>query len=251
MENANMKSRLHALITGASRGIGAATAKAFAREGYAVTLLYRKNAFLADQNVAEIRAEGHEAIAFSVDMRDYQAVRSVANQAMLEFGAVDVLVSNAGISNFSLFSDITPTSFKEMLDTHVTGLYNITHAVLPGMISRKTGSIVTVSSVWGLTGASCEVAYSTAKAGIIGFTKALAKEVGPSGIRVNCVAPGLIDTDMNATLSVKEIQSIADETPLGRIGTADEIAQAILFLASERAGFITGQVLSPNGGFVI
>lgn len=246
-----MKSRLHALITGASRGIGAATAKAFAREGYAVTLLYRKNAFLADQNVAEIRAEGHEAIAFSVDMRDYQAVRSVANQAMLEFGAVDVLVSNAGISNFSLFSDITPTSFKEMLDTHVTGLYNITHAVLPGMISRKTGSIVTVSSVWGLTGASCEVAYSTAKAGIIGFTKALAKEVGPSGIRVNCVAPGLIDTDMNATLSVKEIQSIADETPLGRIGTADEIAQAILFLASERAGFITGQVLSPNGGFVI
>lgn len=246
-----MKSRLHALITGASRGIGAATAKAFAREGYAVTLLYRKNAFLADQNVAEIRAEGHEAIAFSVDMRDYQAVRSVANQAMLEFGAVDVLVSNAGISNFSLFSDITPNSFKEMLDTHVTGLYNITHAVLPGMISRKTGSIVTVSSVWGLTGASCEVAYSTAKAGIIGFTKALAKEVGPSGIRVNCVAPGLIDTDMNTALSVKEIQSIADETPLGRIGTAEEIAQAILFLASERAGFITGQVLSPNGGFVI
>lgn len=246
-----MKNRLHALITGASRGIGAATAKAFAREGYAVTLLYRKNAFLADQNVAEIRAEGHEAIAFSVDMRDYQAVRNVANQAMLEFGAVDVLVSNAGISNFSLFSDITPTSFKEMLDTHVTGLYNITHAILPGMISRKTGSIVTVSSVWGLTGASCEVAYSTAKAGIIGFTKALAKEVGPSGIRVNCVAPGLIDTDMNATLSVKEIQSIADETPLGRIGTAEEIAQAILFLASERAGFITGQVLSPNGGFVI
>jgi len=246
-----MKSRLHALITGASRGIGAATAKALAREGYAVTLLYRRNAFLADQNVAEIRAEGHEAIAFSVDMRDYQSVRNVANQAMLEFGAVDVLVSNAGISNFSLFSDITPASFKEMLDTHVTGLYNITHAVLPGMISRKTGSIVTVSSVWGLTGASCEVAYSTAKAGIIGFTKALAKEVGPSGIRVNCVAPGLIDTDMNATLSVKEIQSIADETPLGRIGTADEIAQAILFLASERAGFITGQVLSPNGGFVI
>jgi 3-oxoacyl-[acyl-carrier protein] reductase len=246
-----MKNRLHALITGASRGIGAATAKAFANEDYAVTLLYRKNAFLADQIVAEIRRAGHEAIALRVDMKDYQAVRAVANQAMLEFGAVDVLVSNAGISKFALFSDITPESFKEMLDTHIGGLYNITHAVLPGMISRKTGSIVTVSSVWGLTGASCEVAYSTAKAGIVGFTKSLAKEVGPSGIRVNCVAPGLIDTEMNESLSVKEIQMLCDETPLGRMGTSEEIAQSILFLASDKAQFITGQVLSPNGGLLI
>ncbi len=246
-----MKERRHALITGASRGIGAETAKVFAREGYAVTILYRKNSFLADQVVADIRRMGREAIAYRVDLRDHQAVKGVAAQAMLEFGAVDVLVSNAGISAFSLFQDVTPEAFREMLDIHIMGLFNITHAVLPGMISRKTGSIVTVSSIWGITGASCEIPYSTAKAGIIGFTKSLAKEVGPSGIRVNCVAPGLIDTDMNARLSVKEIQDICDDTPLGRIGTASEVAEAIYYLACEKSEFITGQVLSPNGGLLV
>ena len=134
-----MKERKHALITGASRGIGAETAKLFAREGYAVTLLYRKNAFLADQVVSDIRRLGQEAISFRVDLRDHSAVRNVAAQAMLEFGAVDVLVSNAGISNFGLFQDITPEAFKEMIDTHITGLFNITQAVLPGMLSRKPG----------------------------------------------------------------------------------------------------------------
>ncbi len=246
-----MKERRHALITGASRGIGAETARLFAKEGYAVTILYRKNAYLADQVVADIRRMGREAVSYRVDLRDHLAVKDVTAQAMLEFGAVDVLVSNAGIAGFGLFQDVTPESFREMLDIHIMGLFNITHAVLPGMISRKTGSIVTVSSVWGITGASCEVPYSTAKAGIIGFTKALAKEVGPSGIRVNCVAPGLIDTDMNARLSVNEIQDICDDTPLGRIGTASEIAAAIYYLASERSEFITGQVLSPNGGLLI
>ncbi|NLW89654.1 MAG: SDR family oxidoreductase [Clostridiaceae bacterium] len=246
-----MKERRHVLITGASRGIGAETARLFASRGYAVTVLYRKNSYLADRVVSEIRGMGQEAVSFRADMRDYSAVKSVTAQAMLEFGAVDVLVSNAGISNFSVFQDVTPEAFQEMIDTHIMGLFNITHAVLPGMISRKTGSIVTVSSVWGITGASCEVAYSTAKAGVIGFSKALAKEVGPSGVRVNCVAPGLIDTDMNAKLSVKEIQSICDETPLGRIGCASEVAEAIYFLASDRSEFITGQVISPNGGLLI
>lgn len=245
------KARLHALISGGSRGIGAATAASFAQAGYAVTILYHKNEKMADSLVDSLRQSGHEAIAISVDIKDFNSVRHAVQKANLQFGAVDVLVSNAGIAGQMLFSDVLPEDFKEMMDTHVTGLYNITHAVLPGMISRKTGSIITVSSVWGITGASCEVPYSTAKAAIIGFTRALAKEVGPSHITVNCVAPGVIDTDMNQNLTPQDITDICDQTPLGRIGTPEEIAGVILFLASENASFITGQVISPNGGLVI
>lgn len=245
------KARLHALISGGSRGIGAATAVCFAQAGYAVTILYHKNAKMADSLVDSLRQSGHEAIAISVDIKDFTSVRHAVQKANLQFGAVDVLVSNAGIAGQMLFTDVLPEDFKEMMDTHVTGLYNITHAVLPGMISRKTGSIITVSSVWGITGASCEVPYSTAKAAIIGFTRALAKEVGPSHITVNCVAPGVIDTDMNRNLTPQDITDICDQTPLGRIGTPEEIAGVILFLASENASFITGQVISPNGGLVI
>jgi len=245
------KSRLHALITGGSRGIGAATARAFARAGYAVTILYNKNVKLADDLVDSLRQEEHEAIAISVDIKDFGAVRRAVQKANLQFGAVDVLISNAGIAGQKLFTDVSPEEFKNMMDTHVTGLFNITQAVLPGMISRKTGSIITVSSVWGITGASCEVSYSAAKAAIIGFTRALAKETGPSGITVNCVAPGVIDTDMNSDLTKEDISDLCSQTPLGRMGTPDEIAGVILFLASEKASFITGQVISPNGGLVI
>jgi len=245
------KTRLHALITGASRGIGAATAEAFARAGYAVTILYHTNTKKAEALVARLRMEGHEAIAISIDIKDYAAVRHAVQKANLQFGAVDVLVSNAGIASQKLFTDITPEEFKDMMDTHVTGLYNITQAVLPGMISKKTGSIITVSSIWGITGASCEVSYSTAKAAVIGFTRALAKEVGPSHITVNCVAPGVVYTDMNMNLSSGDIAELCDQTPLGRIGTPQEIADVIVFLASDKAGFITGQVISPNGGLII
>lgn len=245
------KTRLHALITGASRGIGAATAEAFARAGYAVTILYHSNTKKADALVARLREEGHEAIAIAIDIKDCAAVRHAVQKANLQFGAVDVLVSNAGIASQKLFTDITPEEFKDMMDTHVTGLFNITQAVLPGMISKKTGSIITVSSIWGITGASCEVSYSTAKAAVIGFTRALAKEVGPSHITVNCVAPGVVDTDMNMNLSSGDISELCDQTPLGRIGTPREIADVIVFLASDKAGFITGQVISPNGGLVI
>ena len=245
------KARLHVLITGGSRGIGAATAEAFANEGYAVTILYHRNAKRAEDLVVRLLQEGHEAIAISADIRDFAAVQHAVQKANLQFGAVDVLVSNAGIAGQQLFSDVTPEMFADMIQTHVTGLYNITKAVLPGMISRKTGSIVTVSSIWGITGASCEVAYSTAKAAVIGFTRALAKEVGPSNITVNCVAPGVVDTEMNQDLTSEEIQELCDQTPLGRMGTPKEIADVILFLASENAGFITGQVISPNGGLVI
>lgn len=245
------KSRLHALITGGSRGIGAATAHAFASAGYAVTILYYRNAKMAEDIVMSLRQEGHEAVAISADIKDYSAIRHAVQKANLQFGAVDVLVSNAGIAAQQLFTDVTPEEFKDMMDTHVTGLYNITQAVLPGMIAKKTGSIITVSSIWGITGASCEVSYSTAKAAVIGFTRSLAKEVGPSNINVNCVAPGVIDTDMNRSLTPDDIKDICEETPLGRIGTPKEIADVILFLASEKASFITGQVISPNGGLVI
>lgn len=241
----------HALITGASRGIGAAAAGIFARAGYSVTLLYRSSSEKADDLVQRLLKEGFDAFAVQADIRDYYAVRAAVHRANLQFGAVDVLVSNAGIASQKLFTDVTPDEFREMMDTHVTGLYNIVEAVLPGMISRKTGSIVTVSSIWGITGASCEVAYSTAKAAVIGFTKALAKEVGPSNIRVNCVAPGVVDTDMNRGLTAEDMNMLCEETPLERIGTPEEIAETILFLASAKASFITGQVISPNGGLVI
>ena len=246
-----MKEKKHVLITGGSRGIGAATVHVFAREGYAITFFYHKNAYQAEQVCRQATRYGQKVNAMRVDIKDYEAVVHACQQAMLEFGAVDILVSNAGVSSISLFSDISPESFGYMLDTHLKGLYNVTHAVLPGMISRKTGSIVTVSSIWGITGASCEVAYSTAKAGVIGFTRALAKEVGPSGIRVNCIAPGLIDTDMNSDLKITEMQNICDETPLGRVGMPEEIAETILFIASDKSSFTTGQVISPNGGLVI
>lgn len=245
------KTRLHALITGGSRGIGAATAEAFAHAGYAVTIFYQKNTKMADTIVDSLRLAGHEAIALCVDIKDYDAVRHAVQKANLQFGAVDVLVSNAGIASQQLFTDVSPADFQEMMNTHVTGLFNITQAVLPGMISRKTGSIITVSSIWGITGASCEVSYATAKAAVIGFTRALAKEVGPSNITVNCVAPGVIDTDMNQNLTPADIKELCDQTPLGRIGTPQEVADIILFLSSDKASYITGQVISPNGGLVI
>jgi len=245
------KKRLHVLITGGSRGVGAATAEAFANAGYAVTIFYHKNNKMADTIVDSLRLAGHEAIAFCVDIKDYDAVRHAVQKANLQFGAVDVLVSNAGIASQQLFTDESPDDFKEMMNTHVTGLFNIAQAVLPGMVSRKMGCIITVSSIWGITGASCEVSYSTAKAAIIGFTRALAKEVGPSNITVNCVAPGVIDTDMSRYLTPDDIRELCEQTPLGRVGTPQEIADIILFLASDKASFITGQVISPNGGLVI
>ncbi|NLT12470.1 MAG: 3-oxoacyl-ACP reductase FabG [Clostridiaceae bacterium] len=245
-----MKPRKHALVTGGSRGIGAAAVIALANEGFAVTFFYRKNAYLADQVVAQVRRLGRDAMAYAVDVSDFSAVSHAVKQSMLEFGAVDLLVSNAGVSDISLFTDVTPEAFNKMIDTHLVGLFNVSQAVLPGMISRKTGNIVTISSIWGMTGASCEVTYSMTKAGIIGYTKALAQELGPSGIRVNCVAPGLIDTEMNSGLTVKDLQEICDQTPLGRMGTAQEVADVIVYLASEKSSFITGQVISPNGGLI-
>ena len=166
-------------------------------------------------------------------------------------GHVDVLVSNAGIAQQKLFTDITPEEWQHMLDVNLSGAYHLCQLALPGMIRRKAGRILTVSSMWGQTGGSCEVHYSAAKAGLIGLTKALAKEEGPSGITVNCVAPGVIDTDMMAAFTAEDKAALAEETPVGRLGSADEVAQLLVFLAGESAGYITGQVFGVNGGLVI
>ncbi len=240
----------YVLITGGSRGIGAATAVAFAKEGYHVSIFYRQASASANAVVQEIEGLGVKAEAFQVDIRDYASVRKIVEE-MLGRHPIDVVISNAGIARIGLYTDTTPEQWQEMTDTHINGLYNVTQAVLPHMISKKDGSIITVSSMWGQIGASCEVSYSTAKAAIIGFTKALAKEVGPSNIRVNCVAPGVIDTDMNKDIDEKTRNELCEETPLCRMGEPDEVAQAILFLASEKSSFITGQVIAPNGGMVM
>lgn len=239
------------LITGASRGIGRAAAELFAERGCRVLLNYHRSREAAEELERELTARGADVMAYGADVSDREQVERMAAACERRFGGADVLVCNAGIARQGLFTDLTPQEWREMMGVHVDGAFHCCRAVLPGMIRKKEGSIVLVSSVWGLTGASCEVAYSTAKAALIGMTKALAKEVGPSGIRVNCVAPGVVDTAMNAALDGETLASLREETPLGRLGTPQEIAQAIAFLASPEASFITGQVLSPNGGFVI
>jgi 3-oxoacyl-[acyl-carrier protein] reductase len=239
------------LITGASRGIGKATARLFAEEGYNVIINYLHSYEQAQALCAELAAKGCSTTAVKADVAEWAQVNSMFEQAAHRFGAIDVLINNAGIAQQKLFTKITSEEWQRMLAVNLTGVFNCCKAVLPAMIERKQGKIINISSIWGIVGASCEVHYSTAKAGVIGLTKALAKELGPSNIQVNCVAPGVIDTEMNALLDASDKSAICDETPLMRIGTVEDVAQAILFLASEKADFFTGQMLSPNGGFVI
>lgn len=240
-----------ALITGASRGIGREAALLLAREGLRIAVNYRAHAEAADSLVRLLREEGADAIAVQADVAGREQVAGMLHKIEQAFGGVDILVHSAGIAQQKLFTDITPEEWRRMFAVHVDGLYHCCQAVLPHMIHQQAGRIVTVSSMWGEVGASCEVHYSAAKAAVIGMTKALAKELGPSGITVNCVSPGVIDTDMNGMLTRETREALCEETPLCRIGTAREAAQAIAFLASERAAFITGQVLGVNGGIVV
>jgi len=239
------------LITGGSRGIGAAAARLFAARGYRVGINYSRSAERAEALCAELRAGGTDARCYACDVSDSAQVSEMLEAFLRDFGRIDVLVCNAGIAGQQLFTDVTDADWRRMLGVNLDGVFYCCRAALPDMIRRKSGRIVTVSSMWGQVGASCEVAYSAAKAGVIGLTRALAQEVGLSGITVNCIAPGVIDTEMNGNLSEEDRQVLAEETPLGRLGTAEYVAEAICFLASPAAGFITGQVLAPNGGFVI
>ena len=240
-----------ALITGGSRGIGAACVRTFAEDGYSVVFLYNNSGEKAEAFVQSLRAEGKDVSAFRCDVADADRVKTVITDILRTCRHVDVLVNCAGIAHVGLFTDMTEDEWDHLFAVNVRSAFSVTKAVLPGMISRQTGSIINVSSMWGEVGASCEVAYSAAKAALIGLTKALAKEVGPSGVRVNCVTPGVIDTDMNAQLTEEDRAELADETPLGRIGDADEVAKSILFLCGENASFITGQILGVSGGLVV
>lgn len=239
------------LITGASRGIGRAVAELFAEKGYRLLLGYNTSEQAAQELERQLAKQSADVMICKADVSDAEQVEAMVAAGEARFGSIDVLVSNAGIAAQRLFTDITPEEWRRMMAVNLDGAFYCCQAVLPGMIRRQQGKIVLVSSMWGLVGASCEVHYSASKAALIGMTRALAKEVGPSNIQVNCVAPGVIDTDMNAALDARTRAELAEETPLGRLGTPREAAQAIAFLASEEADFITGQVLSPNGGFVI
>ncbi len=239
------------LITGASRGIGRASAVAFARNGYNLAVNYCKSKEKAAALADELNSYGVMTAAYQADVSDKTEVEEMFRKAEQELGKISALVNNAGIAEQILFSDITEEKWDRMFAVNVKGAYNCTQAVLPSMIHEKYGRIINVSSMWGISGASCEVHYSASKAALIGFTKALAKEVGLSGITVNCVAPGVIGTDMNAAISGEILEELKENTPLNRIGTSEDVAEAILFLASDKASFITGQTLSVDGGFIL
>ena len=233
-------------ITGGSSGIGKAAVRKFAGAGDRVAFT-----FLHSEAAARALESETGAFAIRADVSDSAQVNRARDAILSRFGRIDVLVCAAGVAGKGLLMDQTDEAYDRIMNTNLFGTFAAIRAVLPCMIERRGGGIVTVSSMWGETGGACEALYSASKAGIIGLTRAVAKEVGSAGIRVNCISPGVIDTPMNADLSPEDVDSLVEETPLGRIGMAEEVAEAICFLAGEGAGFITGQVLPVNGGIVI
>lgn len=242
--------RKSVIITGASRGIGKATALTFARNGYDILLCYQSREDEAKSTAEEAKAFGVRAVPFQMDVSSVSDCRRTAAKALMEFGQIDALVCNAGIALPALFTQTSEEEYDRLFSVNTKGVFFLSQAVAKEMIASGGGSIVTVSSMWGIAGASGEVAYSASKAAVIGMTKALAKELAPSGIRVNCVAPGVVDTEMNACYDEEAMEALAEKTPLGKIGDPEEIAKAIFFLASENASFITGQTLTVDGGFI-
>ena len=233
------------VITGSSRGIGAATAKLFAENGFNVCVNY----FHSEKAAKELTASLPSAVAVKADISKKADAFALIEAATETFGHVDVLVNNAGIAlPPQLVTDVSDADYDRVFAINMKGVHNTVSAVLPQMVNRKSGNIVNISSLWGVVGGSCETVYTASKAAVIGYTKALAKELGPSGIRVNCVAPGFIRTEMNARFSEEEIASFAEETPLCRVGDPQDVAKAVFFLATDMSDFITGQTLCVDGG---
>ena len=230
----------HVLISGGSRGIGRAAAELFAKNGWLVACLYHTKTPVFDENITGIRCDVSNSIL----------VTHAVQEAESKFGPIDCLISNAGISVKGLAQDFKENDYRKVMDTNFGGLFNLANAAIPGMVSRKKGVIIAVSSMWGQTGASCEALYSASKGAVDAYVRSLAKELGPSGIRVNAVSPGVINTDMLKDYSDKDLQDLAETTPLGRLGSPEEVAKAMLFLSSDGASFITGQVIGVNGGFL-
>lgn len=234
------------LIVGGSRGIGRACVEKFAREGFVVSFIYNNSDAQADELSAKTGA-----YAIKADISDPNKARAAVAKAIDEMGSVDILVNNAGISLIKLFTDTTDEDYYNIMNTNFGGTFFVTREVAKNMISNHFGRIVNIGSMWGKVGASCEVAYSASKAAIEGFTKALAKELGLSGITVNCIEPGIINTEMNAALDENTLKELCDETPIGRIGDACELAEFIFTIATEKSGFLTGQIIGFDGGFAI
>ncbi|UUV16209.1 elongation factor P 5-aminopentanone reductase [Clostridioides difficile] len=239
------------LITGGARGIGKAMSKAFAKEGYNVLVNFNKSENGAKELYTILNEKNFSVKLFKADISNREDVEDMVDYCIKEFGGLDVLVNNAGVSQDKLFTDITDEDWDNMMNINLKGSFYCSQVALKYMISEKKGNIINISSIWGISGASCEVHYSITKAGIIGMTRALAKEVGPSNIRVNSIAPGVINTDMLSGYNEEDIDALVEETPLMRLGTPEDIANCAIFLASDKSNFITGQVISPNGGFVI
>ncbi|HGM1575275.1 TPA: SDR family oxidoreductase [Clostridioides difficile] len=239
------------LITGGARGIGKAMSKAFAKESYNVLVNFNKSENEAKELYTILNEKNFSVKLFKANISNREDVEDMVDYCIKEFGGLDVLVNNAGVSQDKLFTDITDEDWDNMMNINLKGSFYCSQVALKYMISEKKGNIINISSIWGISGASCEVHYSITKAGIIGMTKALAKEVGPSNIRVNSIAPGVINTDMLSGYNEEDIDALVEETPLMRLGTPEDIANCAIFLASDKSNFITGQVISPNGGFVI
>lgn len=240
-----------ALVTGGSGGIGQAIALRLSQAGCRVIVNYCQNEKAAANVCAQIQAGGGQALLLQADVSQPEQVAAMFAASEAAFGPVEILVNNAGLSHFGLITDISPAEWRQLFAVNVDGAFHCIQAALPNMVHNKQGCIINIASIWGLVGGSCEAAYSASKGALIALSKALAKELGPSGIRVNCVAPGVIETAMNGRLNNAEIAALREETPLGCIGQPQDVAAAVAWLASEEARFITGQVISPNGGFTI